>query len=104
MDPLVLNRTHFDYNRGPMQGSMNMKTANVYGLSRTEIRNVKTSLDEKTMQLEIEGYYPRILVAGVYKADGQFNGYRMNSRGNFNLTFSECQRAAQPLDGSLYFD
>lgn len=91
MDPLVLNQTHFDYNRGPMHGVLNIKSANLYGLSRTQIRNVHSTIDADGMQLLIEGYYPRILIAGAYKADGQFNGYRMNSRGNFNVTFSESK-------------
>lgn len=41
IDPLVLNKTHFEYNKGPMHGILNVKTAIIYGLTRTQIKDVR---------------------------------------------------------------
>lgn len=40
------------------------------------------------MSIEIDSYYPRILIEGVYKGEGSFNDYKLNARGYFNVTFS----------------
>lgn len=89
MEPLVLNRTHFEYNRGPMRGALNMKTATIHGLTHTQVRGVNSTIDDAGMQIGIEVYYPRLQIDGVYRAEGEFNGARMNARGIFNVTFSE---------------
>lgn len=72
-----------------MHGALNVKTATIYGLTRSQIRAVHTAIDEAGMQFDIDVYYPRVQIEGVYKAEGEFNGARMNARGNFNVTFSE---------------
>lgn len=90
LDPLVLNRTQFEYNRGPMHGKLSVRSAIVHGLALTEIRSVRTDISDAGMELDLEVFYPRVQIDGGYRAEGQFNGYRMNARGNFNVTFSEC--------------
>lgn len=89
IEPLVLNHTHFEYNRGPMHGALHVKSATVHGLTLSQVRDVRTAIDEAGMNVEIDVYYPRIQIEGVYRAEGEFNGVRMNARGNFNVTFSE---------------
>ena len=41
IDPLLFNGTHYVYKRAPFYASVFVKSATVYGLSRTQINDVK---------------------------------------------------------------
>lgn len=41
------------------------------------------------MSAEIDMYFPRIFLTGAYKAESSYDAMRMNSKGVFNMTFSE---------------
>lgn len=95
-----------------MHGILNVRTATVYGLTRTEIKAVRfgtvltyklriipkcvwfffyfrTEISDNGMSIEIDSYYPRIVIEGSYKGEGSFNDYKLNARGYFNVTFSK---------------
>lgn len=89
IDPYTVNGTTFEYKRGEISARMTIKTATFYGMSKAEIKDVRTKVDEKGMASEIDVFTPRIYVEGLYKASGKFNSFKINAKGTFNMTFSE---------------
>lgn len=42
------------------------------------------------MKTEVDVFFPRVHLEGLYKGEGRFNDFKMNSKGYFNVTMSEC--------------
>lgn len=89
LDPFTINGTTFDYKRGEISATMTLKTVTFYGMSKAEIKDVRTKIDENGMSTEIDVFIPRIYAEGLYKASGRFNSFKINAKGAFNMTFSE---------------
>lgn len=41
------------------------------------------------MKTEVDVYFPRVHLEGLYKGEGRFNDFKMNSKGYFNVTMSK---------------
>lgn len=68
---------------------MNLKTGNVHGISKTEIKHVRTKIDNNGVYAEIDVFVPRILAEGLYKTNGKFNSLKINAKGSYNIAISE---------------
>lgn len=66
-----------------------MKSGTLRGLSSVEIKNVRTNVDDKGVDAEIDVFVPHIFAEGLYKANGKFNNYKVNAKGLYNITLSE---------------
>lgn len=89
IDPFVMNNTHFEYKRGALYGLLNVKTVTVYGLSRGQIKDVRTVVTDEGMDTEIDTFYSRLFMEGMYKGEGRFNNFKLSSKGYFNITFND---------------
>jgi len=87
LDPYTVNGTTFEYKRGELYTMLNLKTVTFYGLSKTQIKDVRTKIDDNGMYTEIDIFLPRFFAEGLYKASGKFNSFKINSKGYFNMTF-----------------
>lgn len=88
LDPYTINGTTFEYKRGEMSAMLTLKTATFYGMTNTEIRDVRTTIDENGMTSEIDAFIPTMRAQGLYKGVGKFNNFKINAKGTFNMTFT----------------
>lgn len=89
LDPYTVNGTSFEYKRGEIYAMLTVKTATFHGMSKAQIKDVRTKIDDNGMYTEIDVFIPRIYAEGLYKATGKFNSFKINAKGAFNITFSE---------------
>ena len=109
MDPFLYESGKFEYKQtARMQGSINVKNSKFYGLSRGEVRGVKSNITDKTMDLDIDIFLPRVFSEGLYKGEAFFNDIRFASKGTYNLTMKNVATTWQvkgsviTLDGEDY--
>lgn len=101
MDPFNYESARFEYKQtARMQGSVNIKNSKFYGLSRAEVRGVKSNITEKTVDLEVDIFLPRVFSEGLYKSEAFFNDIRFASKGAFNLTMKNIV-ATWKVKGSM---
>lgn len=101
MDPFVYESGKFEYKQtARMQGSVTVKNSKFYGLSTAEVRGVKSNITDKTMDLEIDIFLPRVFSEGLYKGEAFFNEIRFASKGAFNLTMKNVV-ATWKVKGSI---
>lgn len=89
IDPYTKNGTTFEYKRGDIYAMLTLKTVTFYGMSKAEIKDVRTKIDDNGMYTEIDVFIPHLFSEGLYKASGKFNSFKINSKGFFNMTFSK---------------
>ncbi|XP_055852596.1 putative beta-carotene-binding protein [Episyrphus balteatus] len=100
IDPFALQNTKYDYSNGILSGRVGLKDTKVYGLSRSEVKDVNFKLTEDGTHMEINIFTPRIYVEGNYKADMKINDVRMNPKGYFNVTMSGLN-ISETMDGKF---
>ena len=101
MDPFLYESGKFEYKQtARMQGSINIKNSKFYGLSRAQIRGVKSKITDKIMDLEIDMFLPRVFSEGIYKGEAFFNEIRFASKGTYNLTMKNVA-ATWKIKGSV---
>lgn len=77
-------------------------------MSKAEIKDVRTKIDEKGMTTEIDVFTPKIFAEGLYKAVGKFNSFKINAKGAFNMTFTDTATTQkmkgvfETIDGEQY--
>jgi hypothetical protein len=89
IDPYTVNGTTFDYKRGDISATLNVRTATFRGMSKAQIKDVRTKIDDYGMSTEIDVFIPRIYAEGLYKASGKVNSFKINAKGAFNITFKD---------------
>lgn len=89
IDPYTVNGTTFEYKRGDISATLNIKTVTFRGLSKTQIKDVRTKIDDYGMSTEIDVFMPRLYAEGLYKASGKVNAFKINAKGAFNMTFKD---------------
>ncbi len=98
IDPYTVNGSTFEYKRGDIFATLTLKTVTFYGMSKAEIKDVRTKIDENGMSTEIDVFTPRIYAEGLYKASGKFNSFKINAKGAFNMTFIDTS-STQKMKG-----
>lgn len=86
---MVRNATLFEYKRGPLDVLVHAKATTVYGVSKTQVKAVRTKINDTDMAVELDTYFPHIFLTGAYKADSTYDGQHFRSKGMFNFTFSK---------------
>lgn len=108
IDPYTVNGTTFDYKRGDIVASMNIKTVTFRGLSKSDIKDVRTKIDDNGMSTEVDVFIPRLYAEGLYKATGKVNTFKINAKGAFNITFKDVSTTQkmkgvfETIDGERY--
>lgn len=86
---MVRNAMLFEYKRGPLDVLVHAKATTVYGVSKTQVKAVRTKINDTDMAVELDTYFPHIFLTGAYKADSTYDGQHFRSKGMFNFTFSK---------------
>jgi len=89
IDPYTINERTYEFKRGDIYTKLNLKSGTLRGLSTVEIKNVRTNVDDKGVDAEIDVFVPHIFAEGLYKANGKFNNYKVNAKGLYNITLSD---------------
>lgn len=89
IDPFAQESNYFEYKNQQMYGSLHIKNAKTYGLSRAQIRDVRASADDGSFRMEVDVYFPKVVTEGKYKGEGRFNAIKLVSKGYFNVTTSD---------------
>ncbi|CAO1325915.1 unnamed protein product [Diamesa serratosioi] len=101
MDPFNYESGKYEYKQtARIQGSISVKNTKLYGLSRAQVRGVKSNITDKIMDLDIDIFWPRVFCEGLYKGEALFNEIRFASKGTFNLTMKNVVTTLK-LKGSV---
>lgn len=84
-----MKSAYFEYKQNQLTAKLNVKSAKIYGMSAAQIKDVRSNITENDMSLEIDVRFPKILMEGNYKGQGQLRDYRVKSKGFFNVTYCE---------------
>ncbi|XP_053691825.1 putative beta-carotene-binding protein [Sabethes cyaneus] len=89
IDPFIQDSSYFEYKNQQIQGSMHIKNAKSYGLSKAQIRDVRATADDDSFQMEVDVYFPKLITEGKFKGEGRFNAIKVVSKGYFNITTTD---------------
>lgn len=62
-----------------------MKDTVIKGISKTEIRNVRTKINDQKLFMELDVRFPKIILEGDYKGRGGYNEFKVNSAGHAKI-------------------
>lgn len=48
-----------------------------------------TEITEDSMTTEIDAFFPRLLIEGLYKGEGRYSTFKVNAKGYFNVSMSK---------------
>lgn len=100
-EPLVLNRTSFQYSSGNVNGRITMRNAKLSGFSTNIAKEVNVKLKDGKVKLRMVTFMPKLNIAGRYKADLQVNQLQLKPKGEFNVTLTNVE-ATTITDGEVY--
>lgn len=83
LEPIVYKSIGFTYRD---IGSFSVRDFKGYGISRAKVLNVKTEFNDDQILYKSEFFVPKILLTGNYKANVQFNNFKLAPKGQFNIT------------------
>lgn len=86
MDPYIVRKATFEYRHMNFYGNLQVKNGTAHGLSRSQVKLVRSEVNDTDLQLEIDAYFPKLIMSGMYKGEGQFNSFLVRSKGLFNVT------------------
>nr|XP_029724927.1 putative beta-carotene-binding protein [Aedes albopictus]XP_029724969.1 putative beta-carotene-binding protein [Aedes albopictus] len=89
IDPFTQDSNYFEYKNQQMHGSLHLKNAKTYGMSRAQIRDVRAAAGDDTFNMEVDVYFPKVITEGKYKGEGRFNAIKLVSKGYFNVTTTD---------------
>lgn len=91
-------------------GTFSLKDFKGYGISRAKVMNVKTEFKGNEVLFNSDFIVPKILLTGVYKGNVQFSRYKIDSKGQFNITLKgvsgklKVKGATKNVDGEDYLN
>jgi len=86
IDPYTIDERTYEYKRGDIYGRLSLKSGTVQGVSKAEIKDVRTEINDNNMSAELDVFVPRIHAEGLYKGSGKISSYKSNSKGLYNIT------------------
>lgn len=90
VDPFTYDALTIDYkNSNLMSGSITVRDVKTYGMSRGKVKNVKSDFTDGQMTLNVELHYPKIFSTGKYRSNMTFNAFKINSKGQYNITMRD---------------
>ncbi|XP_058818965.1 putative beta-carotene-binding protein [Topomyia yanbarensis] len=89
IDPFSRDSSYFEYNNQQMHGSIHIKNAKTFGMSKAQIRNVRAFADDDSFRMEVDVSFPKLITEGKFKGEGRFNSIKVASKGYFNVTTTD---------------
>ncbi|KZC13432.1 Circadian clock-controlled protein, partial [Dufourea novaeangliae] len=91
LDPYYIETHSMNYNNGQMRGAMSASDAHIYGLSNARFLSVKPELSDDFFRLEVDVEFPKLLLDGYYKADGNLGSFKIGGKGFFNVSMGDVR-------------
>ncbi|XP_055637247.1 putative beta-carotene-binding protein [Toxorhynchites rutilus septentrionalis] len=88
IDPFSQESSYFEYKNDQIYGSLHIKNAKTYGMSRALIRDVRATAEDDAFRMEVDVNFPKLITEGKFKGEGRFNSIKVTSKGYFNITTS----------------
>nr|XP_029730033.1 LOW QUALITY PROTEIN: putative beta-carotene-binding protein [Aedes albopictus] len=89
IDPFTQDSNYFEYKNQQMHGSLHLKNAKTYGMSRAQIRDVRAAAVDDTFNMEVDVYFPKVITEGKYKEKDVSHAIKLVSKGYFNVTTTD---------------
>lgn len=110
IDPFSYDSVTFNYkNSGLVVGTFNVRDVKTYGMSRGRVESVKSEFTDDEMAIQASVFFPKLFSTGNYKSNMTINIFKLNSRGQYNITFKDVTanwnirgKLVQADDGELY--
>ncbi|XP_016972296.1 uncharacterized protein LOC108039720 [Drosophila rhopaloa] len=100
-EPLILNRTSFQYSSGTVNGRITMRNARIHGFSSNRAKEVSVKVNGDKVKLRFVTQMPMLNIVGSYKADLVVNQLQLKPKGDFNVTLFDVE-ATTLTDGEIY--
>lgn len=107
LEPVTAKSMAFTYKD---MGSFSLKDFKGYGVSRAKVQNVKTEFKDDQVLFNANFFVPKVLLIGAYKGNVQFNRYKLDSKGQFNITLKgisgklQVKGVTKNIDGEDYLN
>lgn len=109
VDPFTYDSVTFNYkNSNLLSGSFTVRDVKTYGMSRSNVKNVKSDFTDDEMTINAELHFPKIFSTGKYKSNMTFNAFRIESKGQYNITMKDVtakwtiKGKQETVDGEKY--
>lgn len=90
VDPFTYDSVTFNYkNSNLLNGGFTVKDVRTYGMSRGKVRSVKSDFTDDEMTIQAEMFFPKIFSTGNYKSNMTFNAFKIESKGQYNITMKD---------------
>lgn len=90
LDPFMYDTVTFNYkNSNLLSGGFTVKNVKTYGMSRGKVNNVKSDFSNDEMTIQADLFFPKLFSTGNYKSNMTFNAFRIQSKGQYNITMRE---------------
>ncbi|KAH8412435.1 hypothetical protein KR009_002017 [Drosophila setifemur] len=100
-EPLILNRTSFQYSSGTVNGRITMRNAKLIGFGANTAKEVSVKVKGDKIKMRLVTYMPKLNIAGSYKAEMQVNQLQIKPKGEFNVTLTDVE-ATTLTDGEIH--
>lgn len=101
IDPFFYDAVTFKYkNSNILSGDFTLRNVNTYGMSRGQVKDVKSEFTDESMTLQAELLFPKIFTSGNYKSNMTFNLIRLQSKGQYNVSMIDV-KAKWNIKGKL---
>uniref|UniRef100_T1GLG1 Hemolymph juvenile hormone binding protein n=1 Tax=Megaselia scalaris TaxID=36166 RepID=T1GLG1_MEGSC len=86
-DPYFYRKGIFRYANDGIQGGVLVRNMNIRGIANSRINSIRTNFqDTNNFEVNVDGFLPRLIADGGFKADVKFGGLRLVPKGIFNVT------------------
>lgn len=101
VDPYFYRKGLFRYTADGVQGGVLIRNMNIRGIAEARINSIRTNFKNlNNFEVQVDGFLPRIIADGGFKADVKFGGLRLVPKGLFNITINNV-RAKVRTTGSI---
>lgn len=101
VDPYFYRKGIFRYANDGVQGGVLVRNMNIRGIADSRINSIRTNFkDINNFEVQVDGFLPRLIADGGFKADVKFGGLRLVPKGVFNVTVTNV-KAAIKTTGSI---
>lgn len=100
-DPYFYRKGLFRYSNDGVQGGVLVRNMNIRGIADARINAIRSNFKNlNNFEVQLEGFLPRLIADGGFKADVKFGGLRLVPKGVFNITVNSV-KAKVKATGSI---
>lgn len=89
IDPWFVPAINFQYSSANLNIRFRGKNVTTYGLLDSQVRGVRTRVDEKSMDIEVDLFHAYLLFEAWYRAEGNWHDRLIKARGYLNASLSK---------------